>query len=109
MADKSKNTLYVSGGYTESPKSSSSKVYKLEFENNKPIGNWLEAGSMKLARDSHAMVAWNDGLVIFGKYETNSDRWEYFNEDASRSEFLDIPPVARLHFSYVLASPTFII
>ena len=47
MADQSKNTLYVSGGYTESPKASSSKVYKLEFANNKPIGDWLEAGSMK--------------------------------------------------------------
>ena len=55
------------------------------------------------------MIAWNDGLVIFGKYETNQDRWEYFNEDASLSEFLEMPPVARKYYSYVLISPSFIL
>ena len=43
------------------------------------------------------------------KYETNQDRWEYFNEDASLSEFLEMPPVARKYYSFVLISPHFIL
>ena len=62
-----------------------------------------------MARDSHSMIAWNDGLIVFGKYETNQDRWEYFNEDASLSEFLEMPPVARKYYSFVLISPHFIL
>lgn len=55
------------------------------------------------------MISWNDGLLIFGKFETAEDKWEYFNEDMTLSKIIDIEPLARKAFSCVLLSSSFTI
>jgi len=47
-----KNHLFVSGGYTESRQpgvgsAPSMNIYKLQFENNEPVRDWILAGKMK--------------------------------------------------------------
>lgn len=54
------------------------------------------------------MIPWNDGLLIFGKFETE-DKWEYFNEDATLSYILELEPLARKAFSCVKLPTSFIL
>ena len=45
MAIKTNNFIYVSGGYAGGK--SSTAVFKLQFQNDEPVGEWVLAGNMK--------------------------------------------------------------